>query len=329
MEKLTIVILTYNRRGRLLKQLHSIYRQPEASQVRIEILDNHSDYDVQEAVWNEFGKEITTNLHVTTHPTNLGMHANLAMPFFHCNTEWMWTLSDDDETEPDSIATILQDISEHPDVAVFKYQINTATKSYPDTIIKTFPELIDFYLAGNCGSGHLIFLSNNVYNARKAFENYGPTLSHCYSCISQMLPMFHILDNQAGIVMMRSKKLVNFIPPEPGTGYPYLNTAVEISSTVMFKFNLTNKYYRKLGFLVSGGFAHYRLILSALEMEDRKRGRFLYEQVYSRSFKLSGSLLDKVYHTFYYFCYVTHFKIGFDKALAFRTWMKKYFKSFR
>lgn len=329
MEKLTIVILTYNRRGRLLKQLHSIYRQPEASQVRIEILDNHSDYDVQEAVWNEFGKEITTNLHVTTHPTNLGMHANLAMPFFYCSTEWIWTLSDDDETEIDSLATILEDITRYPEVAVFKYQINTATKNYPDTDITTLPDLIDFYLSGNAGAGHLIFLSNNVYNMKKALANYGPTLSHCYSCIAQMLPMFHILDNRDGIVKMRSKQLVSFIRPEPGTGYPYLNTAVEISSTIMFKFNLTNNYYRKLGFLVTNGFAHYRLILCALEMEDRKRGRFLYEQVYSRSFKNSGAFIDKIYHCFYYFCYVTHYKIGFEKALSFRTWMKKYFKSFR
>lgn len=329
MKELTIVILTYNRRVRLLNQLHTIYSQPESAEVQIEILDNHSDYDVSNAIVEEFGADVTKNLHVTSHPMNLGMHANLAMPFFHCRTEWMWTLSDDDETEKDSLATIFDDIERYPDTAVFKYQINTDCKDCQDTDIKSLPELIDFYLAGHYGSGHLIFLSNNVYNTKKALENYGSTLSHCYSCISQMLPMFHILDKRDGVVKMRSKQLVKFIPPEPGTGYPYLNTAVEISSTVMFKFDLTNKYYQKLGFLVTNGFAHYRLILCALEMEDRKRGRFLYEQVYSRSFKHSGAFIDKLYHCLYYFCYVTHFKIGYDKALAFRTWMQKYFKRFR
>ncbi len=329
MNKLTVVILTYNRKERLLRQLHSLYVQPESNQICIEVVDNHSDYDVLAAIKEEFGEERTSNLNVSVNPMNLGMHANLAMPFFHCKTEWLWTLSDDDETSPDSIATILRDIEQFPDTAMFKYQINTSRNRYKDSVIESLPQLIDFYLSGHYGSGHLIFLSNNVYNTRLAKENFGPTLSHCYSCIAQLLPMLHILDNKAGIVRMREKELVSFLQPEPGTSYPYLYTAVEISSTVMFKFNLSNSYYRKLGFLVTNGFSHYRLCLTALEMPDRKRGRFLYEQVYSRSFKHSGSFLDRLYHAFYYFSYVTHFKIGYEKALAFRTKMKRVFKNFR
>lgn len=329
MKNLTIIILTYNRKERLLQQLHSIYNQPESSDVLIEIIDNHSDYDVYAAIQDEFGKEKTSNLHVNVNPVNFGMEANLATPFLYCKTEWMWTLSDDDTTEPDSIATILNDIKKYPDTAVFKYQINTSANRYLDRNVTTLPELIDFYLDGNAGSGHLIFLSNNVYNSKIAMDNYGPTLSHCYSCIAQMLPMFHILDTKAGIVRMRSKQLVNFGRSEPGTGYPYLYTAVEISSTIMFKYNLSNNYYRKLGFLVTNGFAHYRLCLAALEMEDRQRGRFLYEQVYSRSFKHSGHFIDKIYHWLYYFSYITHIKVGFDKALAVRTKVRKYYPSFR
>lgn len=329
MNKLTVVILTYNRKERLLRQLHSLYVQPESNQICIEVVDNHSNYDVLSAIKEEFGEEKTSNLNVSVNPMNLGMHANLAMPFFHCKTEWLWTLSDDDETAPDSIATILKDIEDYPDTAAFKYQINTSRNRYKDTVIESLPQLIDFYLNGHYGSGHFIFLSNNVYNTRLALENFGPTLSHCYSCIAQMLPMLHILDNRAGIVRMREKELVFFLPPEPGSSYPYLYTAIEISSTVMFKFNLTNQYYRKLGFLVTNGFSHYRLCLTALEMHDRKRGRFLYEQVYSRSFKHSGSFLDRLYHAFYYFSYVTHIKIGYEKALMFRTKMRKVFKNFR
>ena len=329
MNRLSIIILTYNRKMRLLQQLHSIYAQPEAKEVDIEIIDNHSDYDVYQAIKEEFGDIVISNLHVSVNPLNFGMEANLATPFLHCKTEWMWTLSDDDLTEPDSIASILADIEKYPNTAVFKYQINTSVRRFPDTDINTLPELIDFYLSGNAGSGHLIFLSNNVYNNRLAMQYYGKTLSYCYSCIAQMLPMFYILDAEVGTVKMRDKKLVNFILPEPGTGYPYLYTAVEISSTIMFQFNLSNEYYRKLGFLVTNGFSHYRLGLTALEMKDRKRGRFLYEQVYSRSFKHSGHLIDKLYHWFYYFCYFTNFRIGYDRALNIRNRIRKYYPHFR
>lgn len=332
MRLLTIVILTYNRKARLLKQLHSLYSQPEVNEVAIEIVDNHSNYNVYEAIKEEFGEDRISNLSVSVNPMNLGMHANLAMPFFHCKTDWLWTLSDDDETYPDSIRTILSDIEEYPETAVFKYKINTTQSSFNDTIIKSLPELIDFYLDNHVGTGHLIFLSNNVYNYKAAIDNYGSTLSHCFSCIAQMLPMFHILDAQTGIVRMREKRLVNFVRPDPGTGYPYLYTAVEINSTVLFKFNLTNKYYKKFGFLLANDFSHYRLILSALEMEDRKRGRFLYEQIYSRGFKFSGSFIDKLYNMLFYFSYYTHITvISYEKAYKFRQWMrgKKVFKYFR
>lgn len=329
MKKLSIIILTYNRKKRLLQQLHSIYNQPEVQDVDIEIIDNHSDYDVYQTIKEEFGDDTIHNLHVSVNPVNFGMEANLAMPFLHCKTEWLWTLSDDDVTEPDSIATILNDIERYPNTAVFKYQINTSTHRFEDTDISSLPELIDFYLSGNAGTGHLIFLSNNVYNNRIAMEYYGKTLSNCYSCIAQMLPMFYILDANAGIVKMRDKLLVNFVLPEPGSGYPYLYTAVEISSTMMFKFNLSNHYYRKLGFLVTNGFSHYRLGLTALEMEDRKRGRFLYEQVYSRAYKHSGHFIDRLYYWLYYFCYITHLKIGYNAALRVRTEIRKIFPQFR
>lgn len=333
MNSLTIVILTYNRKNRLIRQLHSLYSQPEVDHVSIEIIDNHSDYDVYEALEEEFGEKRLSNLNVSVNPLNLGMHANLAMPFFHCKTDWLWTLSDDDETESDSIRTILKDIESYPETAMFKYQISAEESLKSDVVLESLPGLIDFYLNNETvGTGHLIFLSNNVYNYKLAIENYGPTLSHCYCCIAQLLPMFHILDTKKGVVRMRAKNIVKFVRPEPGSGYPYLYTAVEINSAILFKFNLSNKYYKKLGFLLANDFAHYRLILSALEMKDRQRGRFLYEQIYLRGFRYSGNIIDKLYHLLFYFSYYTHITVlSYDRAYRLRERMRRIsiFKNFR
>lgn len=330
MEKLlTIVILTYNRKERLLKQLHSIYRQKESSEVNIEIVDNHSNYNVYDAIIEEFGEDKVSNLHVSVNPVNFGMHGNLALLFFHCKTKWLWSLSDDDETRIDSIATILSDIKAFPNTAVFKYSLNTANNIKEDVEITTLPQLIDYYLDNHIGSGHLIFLSNNIFNMDYVMNNYGPTLAHCYSCISQILPIFHVLDEKRGGIRIMKKEIVDFKLADPGTGYPYLYTAVEISSTKMFKFNLTNKYYNKLGFLVTNGFSHYRLASSALKFEDRKRGKFLYEQVYSRAFKNSGALIDKLYHCLYRFCYIFHIQLPEESARRFRTFIRRYIPNFR
>lgn len=328
-KKLTLVLLTYNRRERLLKQLHSIYNQKASSEVLIEIVDNHSNYDVYSAIVEEFGEEKISNLHVSVNPVNYGMHGNLALLFFHCNTKWLWSLSDDDETQIDSIETILEDIEKYPDIAVLKYSMNTARNITKDEDIASLPQLIDYYLDNHVGSGHLIFLSNNVFNMEYVKDYYGATLAHCYSCISQILPIFHILDAKAGIVKIRNKVIVDFKLPEPGTGYPYLYTAVEISSTNMFKYNLTNKYFYKLGFLVTNGFSHYRLASSALAFDERTRGRFLYLQVYSRAYKHSGYFIDKLYRCLYEICYRLHLQLPQESARKFRSYVRKFFPNFR
>ena len=51
--QLSIVIPTYNRKDRLIRQLRSIYNQRESSLVDIVICDNHSDYDVEAAIRSE------------------------------------------------------------------------------------------------------------------------------------------------------------------------------------------------------------------------------------------------------------------------------------
>lgn len=324
---LTIAITTYNRKERLLNQLHSIYNQPEHNLVKVVIIDNNSNYDVEAAIIEEFGTVIASQIDININPVNFGMCANLAMPFLHCKTPWLWTLSDDDETLIDSIATIFHDIELYPDTIMFKYAIDGGRLDNIE--FSSLEQLIDYYYHRNNAGGHLIFLSNNIYNMEYAMQYYGNTLSNCFCCISQMLPMFYALNAKAGIVRFRSSSLVRYIPPVPGTGYHYLNTAVEISSTAMFPFNLTDGYHKKLGFIVCSGFSHYKLIYSALHESDKKRGMFLYNQVYNRSFKFSGNILDKIYHLYSYFGYITGITVTLDVAQKVRTKVRKYFPRFR
>ena len=67
MEDLTIIIPTYNRKQRLLKMLHSIYIQKLSQEVQILILNNASNYNVEESIVEEFGSEVTSNLTVINH----------------------------------------------------------------------------------------------------------------------------------------------------------------------------------------------------------------------------------------------------------------------
>lgn len=327
-ELLSIVIPSYNRRDKLVRQLRSIFDQEESSSVRVVICDNHSNYDVRGALSEEFPEDVLSKTTVVTNKVNLGMHANLALLFLRCETPWMWTLSDDDETLPHSIATILSDIETFPDTVMFKYQIE-GYKHYDDREFTNLPDLLDFYQKGHYDTGHLIFLSNNVYNMKYAMQCYGDTLSRCACDIAQMLPMFYALDSGTGVVRFREKALVRFVMAPNGEGWPYLRTANDFSMTPLYRFNLSDRYCKKLGAVLMNNFPHYMVILSALNEPDRKRGKFLYSQIYSRSYKYSGRFIDKLYHIFFYFCYVTHFQVSREKALKIRERMRKVFKNIK
>lgn len=304
--------------------------------VNILIVDNHSDYDVEKTIRNHFEENVLNNTEVKVNPINIGMHANLAMTFLNCKTKWMWTLGDDDETKNGSIATVLNDIKHYPDTILFKYHIEGTGVfqkqefcDYKDTDITSITQLLDFYSTTNLNAGHLVFLSNNVYNVEIAMMNYGMTLSHCYCDVAQLLPMFNALKNKIGVVRFREHRIVKFIQAEKGNCWPHLSTAVEISTFSFFDFGLSYKDYKRLWSLIMSGFSHYGIILAALNEPDRKRGKFLYKQIYTRSFSYSGRLLDKLYYLYYFICYYTHLQVRADKALAIRDKVRKIYPSFR
>jgi glycosyltransferase involved in cell wall biosynthesis len=79
---LTICIPTYNRESRLLKQLDSLYAQEDVYQTNIQIIDNHSDYDIESAIIDHFGKDKLSNLQIHINPVNLGLDLIYAYHFF-------------------------------------------------------------------------------------------------------------------------------------------------------------------------------------------------------------------------------------------------------
>ena len=324
---LTIAITTYNRKAQLLRQLNSIYSQPECRDVSVLIIDNHSNYDVEDFVRESFDKALLQNTSFVINPKNLGMNTNLCLPFFYCKTEWMWTLSDDDETVSGSIGVVLNNIVVYPNVSVFKYQVK-GFKDYCNQDFETLPDLIDFYYNGY-HTGHLVFLSNCVYNLKKLKDFDNDIITNCFCAIPQVLPIFNILDNRQGIVRYVNTVLVNYMPPKRNKGWNYLKTAVQFSIVPFFDYKLSTKYYKRFGFVIMSNFSHFRIIISALELKSKKRGKFLYKQIYNRSFRYSGQLIDKIYYILFFIMYYTRIRISYDMALNFRSFIRKYIPNFR
>ena len=297
MSKLTIAIPTYNRKERLLQQLHSILSQEQSNKVEILVLDNASSYTVEDAIREEFGTQ--PNIRVIRHKYNVGGDANIAMTFLYCQTQWMWLLGDDDETMPNSIETILNDIERFSEVAYFKYSIKNF-QPHEDKVVDTLESLVDYYYDGGYLGGDLIFLSNNVYNLQMAGDYYGTTLFHCYSCVSQLLPVFHILMEQKGKAMFRSTPIITYKRPEKGTAWNMLNVSVGLSVLPLINLKLDTLHYRRLMNKIGSGFPHGTIVKLCLNIENRQQSHILYKHIYNGLFRHTGKLIDRIYYIAFY-----------------------------
>ena len=314
--KLSICIPTYNRCERLLGQLRSLYRQEGFSDVRILVLDNCSEFDVERAIIDEFG--IIPSLKVIRHKENLGGEANMALTFFFCETPWMWLLGDDDESDSSAIRNILQDIQERPEVLAIKYSVSGF---YPnkDTEVNSLPSFIDYYFNGRNTCGEMIFLSNNVYNMQKILPFCKDILLNTYCRVPQLLPIFHALQNRAGVVRFSSIPVVSYLPPTNGTGWNFLSVAHDITSLLYLDFDLEQGHISRLADVLMQNFTHLSVIITSLEYADRKRGRVLYMHIFRDLFKYQNCFVRMCY----YILYDVYYRLGLSakKIKTLQNWV--------
>lgn len=304
-KKLSIVIPTYNRKERLLLQLSSILCQEESNFVNIIVLDNASNYDVESEIRCSLSKFNIDNLTYVRNKVNVGMGANLALILLQSDSEWIWTLSDDDITTDNSIATVLADIEKYPDTDMFKYSINIF-EPHKDIVIHDIDNLTHYYLRMHHAPGDFVFISNCVYNKRCIDSFFGNSLTESYTLVSHILPIVRALDEGIGILRFRPHRIVNFVPAAPNTGWGMFYGALGVSTVSCLQLKCTRKQINNLTQVVMSGFSHYWLIQKALSLKNRRQAHFLYKQIYSRSYKYSSHIIDKVWYMLFHIFYVTH-----------------------
>lgn len=155
---LTISIPTYNRVS-IRETIQALLPQltPE---VRIQIIDNASPEPVINLLQGISSSAIT----VIRNSVNIGVSGNFIKCFEHCETTWMWFLSDDDLPSGDAISTILNTIRTQSSHSFIKYNSNLVTGQ---NVIKE-----DFIVTGledlfnNINNfGNFLFMSSTVCNA--------------------------------------------------------------------------------------------------------------------------------------------------------------------
>jgi len=125
---LTVAIPTYGRNETLLQTLPALLPQL-TNECRLLILDNCSPMPVADTLRNLLAVWPSVNCRIFRHRCNLGATANILRCFELSETEWIWTLGDDDIVSPNAISSILYCIYENQDADYISFLTTPGEKA--------------------------------------------------------------------------------------------------------------------------------------------------------------------------------------------------------
>lgn len=242
---LTILIPTYNRKERLLNTLSNIYNQGHCGEYKIVIVDNHSDYSVQEMVNFNFSTDFVESVKVFRWMFNTGMSTNISIAFEFVETEWCWFLSDDDEILNGSLEIVLSDIQKYGNYSAIKYSIEGICK-YDNTTISSVSNLLDYYAKHDSGDKYYLSM---LYNIKLLYPYLSELTVRSYTYLSFWLPIIRILNEQNVPVMMSSNILYCYKRNNDGwssSPIKYLQTILGIRTLFDSTYNLSISDFEKL-----------------------------------------------------------------------------------
>ena len=282
--QLTIVIPTYNRKERLLNQLDRLLQQDVSKSIKIIIVDNHSNYDVKEAVWEKYSKTVFSNVEINVRPFNIGLGAAITMPFLLCKTDWLWILGDDDELEGD-LNKVLKDLKLYNDYAYLKYNISNSSPQ-EDKDIATIEDFLSYYGNKKHSTGDLVFISNSLFNLSLLKQYLGLSIMWSNTLIGHLIPVIFGLSELKIKCRMIDYDLVKYKAPPQGTGYGHIWVTLGISLIGDIEFPVSQKLNEKIYQLVQYDCSHLKLLNAVMKIENRYRRKYVYDRIYSSCYHL-------------------------------------------
>lgn len=303
---LSIYIPTYNRKERLLNQLNSLLSQSLSNEIEIFILNNHSDYDVAEAIRNKFGDEKARNIKIINNRSNLGLSLNIALPFYYCKTKWLWILSDDDQSRPDSLSIVKKDIKRYDGYTCIKYSLPNMSQ-HNDVEFSSLVDLIEYYERKDKDVGEFIFISNNIYNVEKLEPFIGNIIGYSYNAIAGILPYAYSLDAGNGKVFMRQDVIVDYLLPQKGKEWHNVDITTRLVTLIDYPFKSDGEVVKRLLYLLNS--FHFSDYFNGLvQLNDRTKAQLFYSKTFPLLFQTGriNRVIYRVLFILYYYCGITN-----------------------
>lgn len=289
-KKLTIAITTYNRKEALITQLRSLECQGLYDKYQIKIFNNCSNYDVEDALKSALSTDFMDIITIHNRKYNVGGDCNIALSFLQVDTPWMWLLSDDDVTTPNSLATVLDDMETYSDVCWLKYSIDGFAK-FQDEKVDNLVDLFDSFRTNGHIWGEFVFMSNNVYNLSKLENVRGNILYWTMTCFSQIMGPMLAIKNDNQVMSFRFASLTNY---EAGRisyklHYAYLNFPHLLNAS----FELSDKELAAFHKMFRIGVIE--LLLSLFEVDNAAMRYEFYKQY--KIFYLADNFFRRIVYT--------------------------------
>lgn len=301
---LSVVIPTYNRKKRLLNVLNILKKQTNQNFLVI-ISDNNSNYDVEKTILENFSNSFCEKIKVHKNIVNKGVAINLAEILSLSSSEWIWTLSDDDEPFNNSVEIIYDEIEKVRDENIgmlsFSAELpvtHMGRKIKNNKTFISFSELIDESYNIVCKEKvlEMIYLSTGVHNIKLLKDYLFLAYEYSYVHFAHVVPAIFALNDKKIKIRTSSQKIVKYLPPN-GDGWNIAKVMLGLSTTSHLPLNLTKEYFGKLMELVIW-IDPIRVFYHCLsDSEEEKRKYYL---IYDNNFKYSYSFKRKILS----FCYL-------------------------
>lgn len=300
-KQLTIVIPTYNRKERLLRQLESLHRQGQTDAYWLIIIDNGSDYDLEDTLKeHEFDGSFFSIIQVIRRPLNTKMGYNLAATLLFPKTKWIWTVSDDDISTPNSIETVLSYTKGNATLVKFQF---TYHRSFNDISIKSVHELEELYAKQFFTPGDLFYLGNNLINRERLQEYLSDAFEHSSHLIPFILPALHQLTDGKAEIVFSDKHVQTYVSNKSGDkwiGIPTILKFAELFDIQWNNYQNTCKIFR----IVCNHFMVSEVIRMLLKEKDRFYRRYAYRRLRRTVFARPQTMKE---HLFWYAYFVEEY----------------------
>lgn len=297
---ITIVIPTYNRRERLLRQLESLQIQGQVNSYYLVVLDNCSDYDVNKAICEHgFKDEFYSNIEIVSRPLNTRMGYNLAGTLLYAKTKWLWLVSDDDISVNDSITNVVSYALNYPDASLIKFQF-TYRNTFSDIHIHSIKDLEAIYHKHYFTPGDLFYLGNNLINTAKLQDYLGDAFEHSSHLIPFVMPALHQLVDGNAEIIFSDKHVQIYVPNKSGDTWMAIPTILKFAE--LFDIRWGNpEYTQRLFRIVCNHFMVTEVVRMLLSEKNESYRRYAYHRLKETIFNRPQSFKERMFWTSYFF----------------------------